>query len=84
MRNFHYFNRGFKGDELATNFSTCGNRSAYWIYWELQTYQVKLRYGNASENTLNSTLFIQNTTNTLNICTDATENIYHYFLFKTT
>ena len=82
MENFHYFNLGFKGDELATNFSNCGNRSAYWQYWELPTYQVKLLYGNGTENMRNTTLFIQNTTNTLYICTDAAENIYYYFLFK--
>lgn len=32
--------------------------------------------------TFNSTLFIQNTTNTLYICTDTAENLYHFYLWK--
>ena len=82
MANFHHFNRGFKGDDLAPNFTNCGNRSVFWYFAEYQTYQVKMVYGNASENTLNSTLFLQNSTNTANICTDTAENIYYFFIFK--
>ena len=82
LRDFYYFNKGFKGDELATNFTTCGNRSAYWYFYELATIQVKLLYSTAEESTFNSTLFIQNTTNTLSICTDTAENIYYFYLWK--
>ena len=57
-RNFYYFNRGFKGDELASNFTACANRTFFWNFFELETYKVKLRYGTGSENTFNSTLFI--------------------------
>jgi len=82
LRYFHHFNRGFKGDELATNFTNCGNRSVFWYFAEYQTYKVKMVYGDASENTLNSTLFLQNTTNMANICTDTTENIFYFFKWK--
>lgn len=82
LRDFHYFNKGFKGDELATNFTACGNRSAYWYFFELETIQVKLRYSTAKESTFNSTLFLQNSTDTINICTDTIENIYHFYLWK--
>ena len=82
LKDFYYFNKGFKGDELATNFTTCGNRSAYWYFYELATIQVKLLYSTAEESTFNSTLFIQNTTNTLSICTDTAENIYYFYLWK--
>lgn len=82
LKDFYYFNKGFKGDELATNFTACGNRSAYWYYYELATIQVKLRYSTAEESTFNSTLFIQNTTNTAYICTDTAENIYFFYLWK--
>lgn len=47
LRDFYYFNRGFKGDELATNFTACGNRTAYWYFYELATIQVKLLYSTA-------------------------------------
>ena len=47
LKDFYYFNRGFKGDELATNFTACGNRTAYWYYYELATIQVKLLYSTA-------------------------------------
>ena len=82
MKNFYYFERGFKGTELASNFSSCGNRSAYWYYWEMQTWKVKLRYGNGTENTFNSTLFVQNTTDVAYICTDTAENMYYFWLTK--
>ena len=39
-------------------------------------------YGTGEENTFNSTLFLQNTTNTAYICTDALENIYYFYQFK--
>ena len=42
LRNFYYFNQGFKGDELSANFSTCGDRGAYWYYLELKTYRIKM------------------------------------------
>ena len=82
MRNFLYFNRGFQGDDLSANFTACGDRGAYWWFLELKTYRVKMRYGNGEQNTYNSTKFLQNTTNTLYTCTDATENLYHFFLWK--
>jgi len=82
LRNFKYFNLGFKGDELAANFSSCGDRAAYWYYLELETYTIKLSYGNGEQNTFNSTLFTQNTTDVLHICTDVTENIYYFILWK--
>ena len=47
LKDFYYFNRGFKGDELATNFTACGNRTAYWYFYELATIQVKLLYSTA-------------------------------------
>ena len=61
-RNFYFFNKGFKGHELARNFSNCGTTSIYWYHYETQTYGVKMRYGDFGESTFNSTLFIQNTT----------------------
>ena len=82
MQNFYYFNLGFKGDELATNFTNCATRTAFWIWREKVTYEVKLRYGTWSENMFNSTLFVQNTTRSLEVCTDATENLYYYLLWK--
>ena len=57
MRNVYWFNRGFKGDELAANFSNCIERGPYWYFWELETYQIKLRYADFGEQTFNSTLF---------------------------
>jgi len=33
-RNFSFFNRGFKGHEIARNFSNCGSTSIYWYYRE--------------------------------------------------
>jgi len=35
LKGFYYFNKGFQGDELASNFTTCGNRSAYWFFYEI-------------------------------------------------
>ena len=46
ITNFKYFNRGFEGDNLALNFTECGESSIYWFYWELQTYRIKRYYGN--------------------------------------
>ena len=79
MRNVYWFNRGFKGDELAANFSNCLESVPYWYYWELQTYQIKLMYGDFGEQTFNTTLFLQNTTDMMYICTDAAENLFYYF-----
>ena len=61
-RNFMYFNKGFKGHELARNFTNCGSTSIYWYYFETQTYFVKLHYGDFKDSTFNSTMFLQNTT----------------------
>ena len=82
LRNFQYFNAGFKGDELAANFSTCGDRGAYYYYLERPTYKIKMMYGDGEENTFNTTKFLQNTTNTLSICTDAAENIWYFIQWK--
>ena len=82
MRNVYWFNRGFKGDELAANFSNCIERGPYWYFWELQTYQIKLQYADFGESTFNSTLFAQNTTDMLYICTDSAENLYYYYEWK--
>ena len=43
---------------------------------------MKLLYGTGEENTFNSTLFLQNTTDTAYICTDTLENIYYFYLYK--
>ena len=81
-QSFYYFNLGFEGDQLAANFTNCAIRAIYWRYIERVTYDIKIRYGTGFENTLNSTLFLQNTTDVLHICTDTMENIYYYYLFK--
>jgi hypothetical protein len=43
---------------------------------------IKLRYGNGEENTLNTTLFMQNTADMLSICTDVVENLKYFSLYK--
>lgn len=45
---------------------------------------MKIRFGNGDENIFNSTIWLQNTTNMLFTCTDATENLYHFVLYKKT
>lgn len=84
LNNFRYFNHGFKGDELALNFSNCAEQGAYWKWLELQTYSIKVKFGNADQNIFNTTMFLQNTTDMLSICTDAAENIYYFMLWKKT
>lgn len=84
LRNFRYFNQGFKGDEISANFSNCANIGAYWKWVELETYLVKLRFGNGDENVFNTTMWLQNTTNMLSTCTDATQNIYYFVMWKKT
>ena len=81
-RNFYFFNRGFKGHELARNFSNCGMNSIYWWFFEIQTYEVKMTYSSFGEGTFNSTLFLQNTTQLLFICTDTSENLYYWVQMK--
>lgn len=39
-------------------------------------------YGNFKENTLNSTMFLRNTSDVSYDCLDATENLYVYFMYK--
>ena len=56
--NFYYFNRGFKAEEMASNFTNCAERTINWAYHEKVTYEVKLLYGTGFENALNTTLFI--------------------------
>jgi hypothetical protein len=39
-------------------------------------------YGTMKDNILNSTLFIQNSSDTMYNCIDATENLYVFFVYK--
>jgi hypothetical protein len=81
-KTFYYFNTGFKGDQLAANFSNCGETYPYWFYLQKEIFMIKLRYGNGEENTLNTTLFMQNTADMLSICTDVVENLKYFSLYK--
>ena len=83
LRNFRYFNKGFKGRDLARNFSNCGEDGIFWWFYERETYSLKMKYGDFEESTFNTTLFLQNTTELAFTCTDALENIYYFYDLKT-
>ena len=58
--NFDAFNAGFKGDEFASNFTDCGQRSILWWFLEYPTYKVKMEYADGGESVYNTTHFLQN------------------------
>ena len=82
LRNFKYFNKGFKWHEMARNFSYCGEDVIFWWFYETETYLFKMRYGDFVDETFNTTLFLQNTTEVAFTCTDAVENIYFFYDLK--
>lgn len=50
--------------------------------YDLELLVIKLMYGNAKENTLNTTMFLRNASDVAYNCLDAAENLYVYFMYK--
>ena len=67
---------------MARNFSYCGEDVIFWWFYETETYLFKMRYGDFVDETFNTTLFLQNTTEVAFTCTDAVENIYFFYDLK--
>jgi hypothetical protein len=80
VRNFRAFEYGLDGDYFAGNFSRCSINTLTWWFFEVSTYKVKLRYANYDQAVTNTTLFIQNFTNMMIVCSDTIENLYFYGL----
>jgi hypothetical protein len=52
------------------------------LMYDIDLLMVKYMYGNAKENTLNTTLFLGNVSNMFYVCIDAGENLYVYSMYK--
>jgi hypothetical protein len=76
------FDQGFKGNLIASNFSNCGLEVLFWGYKEFPTYKAKMHYTTWKEGTVNTTIFLRNTSEPLYDCTDTAENSYVWYTHK--
>jgi hypothetical protein len=60
----------------------CFNQYMNILMYDIDLLMVKYMYGNAKENTLNTTLFLGNVSNMFYVCIDAGENLYVYSMYK--
>lgn len=69
-------------DFFAANASTCFQNTLNLIQYDVELLMVKLMYGSAKNNVLNTTLFLKNVSDLNYICLDAAENSYVFWVYK--
>lgn len=57
-RYFRAFDQGFNGNTFAQNFSNCAFSGLDYVYREIATYRIKLKYADYSDAVTNTTLFL--------------------------
>jgi hypothetical protein len=70
---FDAFNHGLEGDKIASNFTNCYETALIASYFELPTFKLKARYGDAGDILFNSTKIMKNITKPLFNCTRTAE-----------
>ena len=73
---------GMNADFFAANASTCFSNTLNLIQYDVELLMVKLMYGSAKNNVLNTTLFLKNVSDLNYICLDAAENSYVFWVYK--
>lgn len=80
--NWNSFFVGGAADFYSPNITTCFDMSVDLYQYDLELLMIKYMYGNAKQNTLNTTLFMGNVSDMMYICIDAAENFYVYSMYK--
>jgi hypothetical protein len=73
---------GLNADYFASNATTCFTNTLNLLQFDVELLIVKLMYGNAKNNGLNTTLFLKNVSDLNYICLDAAENNYVFWVYK--
>jgi len=73
---------GLNADYFASNATTCFTNTLNLLQFDVELLIVKLMYGNAKNNVLNTTLFLKNVSDLNYICLDAAENNYVFWVYK--
>lgn len=73
---------GAQADYFASNATQCFENGLNLAQFDVELLIIKLMYGNAQDNILNSTLFLKNVSDLSYICLDALENNYVYWVYK--
>jgi len=79
---FSAFLAGADSDYYAANATVCFNSYMNIIEYDFDLLMIKWMYGDAKENTLNTTLFFGNISYMSYVCIDAGENLYVYSMYK--
>lgn len=72
------FMLGARALYYSPNITTCFDKAVRLYQYDVELLMIKYMYGNAKENTLNTTLFARNVSDMSYICIDAMENLYVY------
>ena len=76
------FMLGARALYYSPNITTCFDQGVDLYQYDLELLMIKYMYGNAKQNTLNTTLFARNISDMSYICIDAMENLYVYNMYK--
>ena len=76
------FMLGARALYYSPNITTCFNQAVKIYQYDFELLMIKYMYGTGKENTLNTTLFLGNVSDTSYICIDAVENLYVYSMYK--
>ena len=79
---WYAFLLGADANYYASNSTKCFDKFLNLIQYDFELMIIKYMYGNAKENTLNTTLFLGNFSDMMYICIDAGENLYVYNMYK--
>jgi hypothetical protein len=76
------FMLGARALYYSPNITTCFDMGVDLYQYDLELLMIKYMYGNAKQNTLNTTLFARNVSDMNYVCIDAMENLYVYNMYK--
>lgn len=76
------FMLGARALYYSPNITTCFDKAVRLYQYDIELLMIKYMYGNAKENTLNTTLFARNVSDMSYVCIDAMENLYVYNMYK--
>ena len=76
------FLRGAQSDNYAPNVSVCFNRGLNLAQYDVDLLVIKWMFGDARDNTLNFTLFLQNVSLVSYSCIDGLENLFVWSVYK--
>lgn len=76
------FLSGADSDFYASNATVCFNSFMNLIEYDFDLLMIQWMYGDAKQNTFNTTLFFKKISYMSYVCIDAGENLYVYSMYK--